>query len=96
MVAKDIRITIKRDNGSYISELSSAREVKSILKEVAKESGLGEFLEKGLISDGMIDMIVSAYKVGVKDVDRHFKADGGLDKYFNGDEEIEKITVEVE
>ncbi len=36
MVAKDIRITIKRDNGSYISELSSAREVKSILKEVAK------------------------------------------------------------
>lgn len=96
MVAKDIRITIKREDGPYISEISSAREVKSILKEVAKESGLGGFLEKGLISDGMIEMIVAAYKIGVKDVNRHFKADGGLDKYFNGDEEIEKITVEVE
>ena len=95
-MVKDIRITVKREDGPFTSEISSAREVKSILKEVAKESGLGEFLEKGLISDGMIDMIVSAYKVGVKDVDRHFKADGGLDKYFNGDEEIEKITVEVE
>lgn len=94
MVAKDIRITIKRDNGSYISELSSAREVKSILKEVAKESGLGEFLEKGLISDGMIDMIAAAYKVGVKDVDRHFKANVIANRYF--DEEKEKITVEVE
>lgn len=95
-MVKDIRITIKREDGAFINEISSAREVKSILKEVAKESGLGEFLEKGLISDGMIDMIVSAYKIGVKDVDRHFKADGGLDKYFNGDEEREKITVEVE
>ena len=92
---KDIRITVKRDNGGYISELSSAREVKSILKEVAKEGEL-KFLEECPVSDGIVNMIVTAYKVGVKDVDRHFKADGGLDKYFNGDEEIEKITVEVE
>ena len=91
---KDIRITVKRDNGGYISELSSAREVKSILKEVAKESGLGEFLEKGLISDGMIDMIVSAYKIGVKDVNRNIKSDEAISSCLN--DVKEKITVEVE
>lgn len=95
MVAKDIRITIKREDGPFTSEISSAREVKSIIKEVSKKANL-KFLEECPISDGIVNMIVTAYKIGVKDVDRHFKADGGLDKYFNGDEEIEKITVEVE
>lgn len=93
-MVKNIRITIKREDGEFINELSSAREVKSILKEVAKESGLGEFLEKGLISDGMIDMIVTAYKIGVKDVNRNIKSDEMISSCLNGFEE--KITVEVE
>ena len=93
-MVKDIRITIKREDGAFINEISSAREVKSILKEVAKESGLGEFLEKGLISDGMIDMIAAAYKIGVKDVNRNIKSDEMISSCLNGFEE--KITVEVE
>lgn len=93
-MVKDIRITIKREDGAFINEISSAREVKSILKEVAKESGLGEFLEKGLISDGMIDMIAAAYKIGVKDVNRNIKSDELI--FDNLNDFKEKITVEVE
>lgn len=93
MVAKDIRITIKRNDGEFIDELSSTREVESIIKEVSKKANL-KFLENGMLSDGIVDIIVAAYKIGVRDVDRNFKANVIANRYF--DEEKEKITVEVE
>lgn len=92
-MVKNIRITIKREDGEFINELSSARDIKSILKEIGSEYNL-KFVENGLISDGMIEMIAAAYKIGVKDVNRNIKSDEMISSCLNGFEE--KITVEVE
>ena len=92
-MVKNIRITIKREDGAFINELSSTRDVKSIIKEVAKEGEL-KFLEECPISDGIVNMIVTAYKIGVKDVNRNIKSDEAISSCLNGFEE--KITVEVE
>lgn len=92
-MVKNIRITVKREDGAYINEISSARDIKSILKEIRSEYNL-KFVENGLISDGIVDIIAAAYKIGVKDVNRNIKSDEMISSCLNGFEE--KITVEVE
>lgn len=92
-MVKNIRITVKREDGAYINEISSARDIKSILKEIGSEYNL-KFVENGLISDGMIEMIAAAYKIGVKDVNRNIKSDEAISSCLN--DVKEKITVEVE
>lgn len=90
---KDIRITIKREDGPFASEISSARNIKSILKEIGSEYNL-KFVENGLISDGILEVIAAAYKIGVKDVNRNIKSDEAISSCLN--DVKEKITVEVE
>lgn len=93
MVAKDIRITVKREDGPFTSEISSARNIKSILEEIGSEYNL-KFVENGLISDGILEVIAAAYKIGVKDVNRNIKSDELI--FDNLNDFKEKVTVEVE